>query len=345
MWLVICAQIRTGAEPSPRSTTYIRVVASSGSIHLPLDVATVGNSNPTRLENTQQNVTQNMSEGFRSWLWSLRNRLKCDNIVYRLSNRVSRKCAAILLNSRVNKFHYLFVKLPRGSLVTRANRPHSLLLSPLRVVAFCIYRIHFYLQHERNYCLSAPAAASAEQLSNELSATATLHTVNQVGIVLGDRFSLQLGTQSHRWYLLKIFQMWNWSRPAVSSHSPLSSSPRFAICLWFDFQFGHLINSKMRTSVYIAHIGSEKGRRLRFMIAFRLQYLQLSLPNHKASIIIQFIATLGMGGLSWGYSLGPHVQYLHIGFEANIYEISYMSDNLGAVRCSVTLYRFFWLKN
>lgn len=33
------------------------------------------------------------------------------------------------------------------------------------------------------------------------------------------------------------------------------------------------------------------------MIAFRLQYLQLSLPNHKASIITQFIAPLGMG---WG---------------------------------------------
>lgn len=234
MWLVICAQIRTGAEPSPRSTAYIRVVASSGSIHLPLDVATVGNSNPARLENTQQNVTQNMSEGFRSWLWSLRNRLKCDNIVYRLSNRVSRKCAAILLNSRVNKFHYLFVKLPRGSLVTRANRPHPLLLSPLRVMTFCIYRIHFYLQHERNYCLSAPAAASAEQLSNELSATATLHTVNQVGIVLGNCFSLQLGTQSHRWYLLKIFQMWNWSRPAVFSHSPLHHVSQFACGLIFS---------------------------------------------------------------------------------------------------------------
>lgn len=135
---------------------------------------------------------------------------------------------------------------------------------PARLTAFCIYRIHFYLQHERNYCLSAPAAASAEQLSNELSprlATPTLHTENQVGIVLGDRFSLQLGTQSHRWYLLKIFQIWNWSQPQFPPPPPHHTPhcPRFAIFLWFDFHFGHLINSKMRTSVYIAHIGSKEG--------------------------------------------------------------------------------------
>lgn len=34
----------------------------------PLDVATVGNSYTARLEYTQQNVTQNMSEGLRSCL-------------------------------------------------------------------------------------------------------------------------------------------------------------------------------------------------------------------------------------------------------------------------------------
>lgn len=114
MWLVICVQRRTGA-PS-------QAPVSSGSIHLmwqhcslwenllsstweyPLDYRGKGSSLSLSLSLWSR-------AGKLSRFPALPKRLKCDIIVYRLSNRVSRKCAAILLNSRVNKFRYLFVKL------------------------------------------------------------------------------------------------------------------------------------------------------------------------------------------------------------------------------------------
>lgn len=110
MWLVICAQRRTGA-PS-------QAPVSSGSIHLMWQHCSLWE---TLLSSTWEYPLDYRGKGFSLSLWSRAGklsrfpappkRLKCDIIVYRLSNRVSRKCAAILLNSRVNKFRYLFVKL------------------------------------------------------------------------------------------------------------------------------------------------------------------------------------------------------------------------------------------